>query len=141
MIRQHKKMILLTSIVTLLPILIGLLLWNRLPDTVATHFGTDNQPNGIQLQSLCSVWTSSNAVVLSSPVYSFHKYGSQSKRYQQKNIPGCLMDLSADFFVCLQHHLYVQCRISTECPVSLCHTCWHFVSYFRQFYSENKAEL
>ena len=46
MIRQHKKMILLTSIVTLLPIFIGLLLWKQLPDTVATHFGTDNQPNG-----------------------------------------------------------------------------------------------
>ena len=29
MIRQHKKMILLTSIATLLPILIGLLLWQR----------------------------------------------------------------------------------------------------------------
>ena len=46
MIRQHKKMILLTSIVTLLPIFIGLFLWKQLPDTVATHFGTDNQPNG-----------------------------------------------------------------------------------------------
>ena len=30
MIRQHKKMILLTSIATLLPILIGLLLWKQL---------------------------------------------------------------------------------------------------------------
>ena len=38
MIRQHKKMILLTSIATLLPILIGLLLWKQLPDSVATHF-------------------------------------------------------------------------------------------------------
>ena len=46
MIRQHKKMILFTSILTLLPILIGLLLWNRLPDSVATHFGADNQPDG-----------------------------------------------------------------------------------------------
>lgn len=46
MIKQHKKMIILTSIVTLLPILIGLLLWNKLPDSLATHFNLDNQPNG-----------------------------------------------------------------------------------------------
>ena len=46
MIRQHKKMLVFTSIVTLLPIVIGLLLWKQLPDSVATHFGADNQPNG-----------------------------------------------------------------------------------------------
>ena len=54
-----------------------------------TGYGCNTFWNGqsaerIQLQSLCSVWTSGNAVVLSSPVYGFHKYGSQSKRYQQK---------------------------------------------------------
>ena len=46
MIRQHKKMFVFTSAVTLLPIVIGLLLWKQLPDSVATHFGADNQPNG-----------------------------------------------------------------------------------------------
>ena len=50
MIRQHKKMILLTSIATLLPILIGLLLWKQLPDSVATHWSTGNEPDGF-----CSV--------------------------------------------------------------------------------------
>lgn len=46
MIKQHKKKLLLTSIVTLLPIFIGLILWNQLPDPVATHFRADNQPDG-----------------------------------------------------------------------------------------------
>lgn len=46
MIRQNKKMILLTSILTLFPILIGVLLWKQLPDSVATNFGMDSQPNG-----------------------------------------------------------------------------------------------
>ena len=46
MIRQNKKMLLLTSIITLLPVFIGLFLWNQLPDSVATHFGLDNQPDG-----------------------------------------------------------------------------------------------
>lgn len=39
MIRQHKKMILLTSMITLFPIFIGLLLWKQLPDSMATHWG------------------------------------------------------------------------------------------------------
>ena len=33
MIRQNKKMILFTSVITLLPIFIGLFLWNQLPDS------------------------------------------------------------------------------------------------------------
>lgn len=46
MIKQHKKLIVLTAIITLLPIIMGLLLWNKLPDTMATHFGMNNQANG-----------------------------------------------------------------------------------------------
>ena len=46
MIRHHKKMLVFTSIVTLLPIVIGLLLWKHLPASVAIHFGADGQPNG-----------------------------------------------------------------------------------------------
>jgi len=46
MIKQFKKTLIVTSIITLLPILAGLILWERLPETIATHFGADNQANG-----------------------------------------------------------------------------------------------
>ncbi|MDO5298478.1 MAG: SdpI family protein [Clostridia bacterium] len=46
MIKTHKRTLLITSVLILLPMLAGLLLWNRLPDTLATHFGSDNVPNG-----------------------------------------------------------------------------------------------
>ena len=46
MLQNHRILILLTSLVTLLPILIGILCWNRLPDTIATHFASDGTPNG-----------------------------------------------------------------------------------------------
>ena len=36
----------ITSIVTLLPVLIGIICWNRLPDVMATHFGMNNEANG-----------------------------------------------------------------------------------------------
>ena len=44
--RKHKMLIIITSLLTLLPLFAGLLLWNRLPDRIATHFGLDGTPNG-----------------------------------------------------------------------------------------------
>lgn len=46
MLKENRKTIILTSIVTLLPILIGLYFWDRLPDVMATHFGLNNEANG-----------------------------------------------------------------------------------------------
>jgi uncharacterized membrane protein len=46
MLKTHKRTLIITSIVILLPIIIGLVLWDRLPDVMATHFGADNEPNG-----------------------------------------------------------------------------------------------
>lgn len=44
-IRQHKVFVIVTSIITLLPMVVGIILWNRLPEMMATHFGTDSMPN------------------------------------------------------------------------------------------------
>ena len=44
--KKYKKTMILTSIVMLLPILIGVLLWDRLPEQVATHFDFEGNPNG-----------------------------------------------------------------------------------------------
>ena len=44
--KTNKKTLILTSIVILLPILIGILLWNKLPDSMAIKFGLDNVPEG-----------------------------------------------------------------------------------------------
>lgn len=39
--KSYKKTIIITTLITLLPILFGLALWNKLPDTIATHWGAD----------------------------------------------------------------------------------------------------
>lgn len=44
--KTNKKTLILTSIVILLPILIGILLWNKLPDSMAVHFNFDNEADG-----------------------------------------------------------------------------------------------
>ena len=43
---KNKKYWIATSIVTLLPILVGLLLWDQLPDKLPTHFGVDGTADG-----------------------------------------------------------------------------------------------
>ena len=44
--KKHRKTIIITSIVTLMPIIAGLLLWDRMPDRIVTHWGSDNVPDG-----------------------------------------------------------------------------------------------
>ena len=43
---KNKKYWLITSAITLLPILMGLLLWDQLPDKLPTHFGIDGAADG-----------------------------------------------------------------------------------------------
>ena len=46
MLKANRKTLIITSIVTIIPVLIGVIYWNRLPDVMATHFGTNNEANG-----------------------------------------------------------------------------------------------
>jgi len=45
-LKEHKKKLIISSIVILLPILFGLFIWDQLPDMMTTHWGVDNQPDG-----------------------------------------------------------------------------------------------
>ena len=60
MLKPYKKTLLITSLLLLLPILAGLVLWNLLPDTIATHWGADGQPDG---------WSSKLFAVLGLPLF------------------------------------------------------------------------
>lgn len=44
--KLNKKLLVVTTILTLLPVVIGLILWEQLPAEMATHFGGENEPNG-----------------------------------------------------------------------------------------------
>ena len=43
---KNKKTLIITSLICLLPILVGALVYRRLPETVATHFDINGEPNG-----------------------------------------------------------------------------------------------
>ena len=59
MIRKYKKTLILTSLLTLLPMVVGLLLWNRLPDKIATHWSFTGEANG---------WSSLSTAVFGLPL-------------------------------------------------------------------------
>ena len=44
--KENKKKIILSSIGILLPIFIGILLWDKLPETMISHWGIDGTPDG-----------------------------------------------------------------------------------------------
>lgn len=62
MIKKYKWSLLLGSLLSLSPILIGLLLWNQLPAKLPTHFSTGNTPDG---------WSSKAITVFGLPLFMF----------------------------------------------------------------------
>lgn len=44
--KKYKGLIVVSSIVILLPMLLGVILWNRLPDTMITHWGAEGTADG-----------------------------------------------------------------------------------------------
>ena len=46
MIKQNKKLLILTSIITVLPILAGLALWNQLPEQMPMHWNITGEVDG-----------------------------------------------------------------------------------------------
>ncbi len=46
MLKRNWKTLLITSLLTLAPIVIGLIFWNKLPDTMTTHWDINGNPDG-----------------------------------------------------------------------------------------------
>jgi len=46
MIKKNKKMIIITSLITLIPLIAGLIMWNQLPDKMATHWNVNGEVDG-----------------------------------------------------------------------------------------------
>lgn len=59
MLKKYKWTLVAACILTLCPIIVGLVLWDRLPDRIPTHFGSNNEPNG---------WSSKTMAVFGLPL-------------------------------------------------------------------------
>ncbi len=60
MIKRHLKTLIITSVVILLPILFGVIVWDQLPERIATHWGADGNPDG---------WSGRGMAVFGIPVF------------------------------------------------------------------------
>lgn len=45
MLKKYRKTLIITTLVLLLPLLAGVILWNRLPEQLATHFDASGTPD------------------------------------------------------------------------------------------------
>ena len=45
MLKQYKKTLILASLVLLIPIVVGLILWDKLPDSIPIHWGINGEPD------------------------------------------------------------------------------------------------
>ncbi|MBR2046248.1 MAG: SdpI family protein [Agathobacter sp.] len=58
--KKNLKTMIITSIIILAPIVVGLILWDKLPAEMATHFGENGEPNG---------WSSKPFAVIGMPLF------------------------------------------------------------------------
>ena len=43
---KHRMLLVITSCIILLQMLVGVVIWDRLPEQIATHFNFRNEPDG-----------------------------------------------------------------------------------------------
>ena len=88
MIKKNLKTIILTSLITLLPILIGIILWDRLPESLPTHWNVSGSIDG---------WSSKTFVVFAFPfiLLAMHLFViiSTLADPKHKNHPGKMLHL------------------------------------------------
>ena len=46
MLKKNKGLMILTSVIILLPMVAGILLWEQLPERMATHWGVNGEADG-----------------------------------------------------------------------------------------------
>ncbi len=46
MIKANRKTLIITSLLILLPVVFGVVMWDKLPEKMPTHFGLDGTPDG-----------------------------------------------------------------------------------------------
>ena len=44
--KLEKKTLILTTLVCLIPVIVGVIFYNQLPEQMATHWGFSGEPNG-----------------------------------------------------------------------------------------------
>lgn len=88
MMKENKKKLILTSIVILVPIIIGLILWNKLPEKLPTHWNAEGVVDG---------WSSKAFAVFGLPGFLFAVHWvcvlASSTDPKKQNIEGKVLNI------------------------------------------------
>lgn len=100
---KNKKYWIATSIVTLLPILVGLLLWDQLPDKLPTHFGVDGAADGFSGKPFAVFGIPVMMLVFQWLVYAATLLDKQNRGHNEKvmNLVGLIFPGMSLFFAVL----------------------------------------
>ena len=108
MIKENKFKAIVSSIVILLPILFGVISWEKLPEKIATHWGPDGNPDQ---------YSSKLFAVLCLPLITFaihwlclfiSKFDPKNKDQHKKNNRPCFLDLPRCINTLLCVHLLLR---------------------------------
>ena len=93
MIKENKKKLILTSIIIPVPIIVGLIMWNKLPDKIPTHWNAAGEVDG---------WSSKAFAVFGLPGFLFAVHWicllASSADPKKQNIEGKVLNIV--FWVC-----------------------------------------
>lgn len=96
MTMKNKKLLIAASVVSLLPMVAGLLLWERLPDQLPTHFGIDGAADG---------WSGKAFAVFGIPLmmlaFQWICYGATLLDKQNRGHNRKVLDLTILIFPCI----------------------------------------
>ena len=87
MIKQHRGKLIVSSILILLPIAAGLLLWNQLPDRFAAHWGIDGEADRWSVK-IFAVFVSPAALLAAHYLVLFFTFHDPKNRNQSKKVVG-----------------------------------------------------
>ena len=78
MIMKNKLKAVISSVMVLLPILVGVIFWDELPEQIATHWGPSGEPDG---------WSSKAVAVFALPLFmlAIHWICITATRFDKKN--------------------------------------------------------
>lgn len=117
-------MLILSLLVILLPMGLGLFLWNQLPDQVPIHFGLNGQADNYAGQGLCCLWAAS-AYGGAPGVAAGGDYGrSQGEEYCGQTLRTTAVDLPSGLAVLRDYDL---CQGPGRCRWTL--TWWEVCSW------------
>ena len=81
---KNKKFWIVTSLVTLLPMIAGLLLWDRLPEHLPTHFGFDGTADGWSGKAFAVFGLPALMLLLHWTIYALSRLDKQNRGHNEK---------------------------------------------------------